>query len=139
MFKHILIPLDFTEKNDPAIAIARQMAGTSAARVTLLHVIEAIEGAVDDEMQEFYRTLESRAHRSLARLQLDLAHQEIEAETSIAFGQRTEEIVRCAEETAVDLIVMSSRKLDLGAPMQPWPTISHKVAVLSPCPVLLVR
>ncbi len=115
------------------------MAGSSSSRVTLLHVIEAVEGAVDEEMQEFYGTLEGRARRSLARLQLDLAHQEIEAETTIAFGKRTEEIVRSAEETAVDLIVMSSRKLDLTSPTQPWPTISHKVAVFSPCPVLLVR
>ncbi len=139
MFRHILIPLDFTEKNDPAIAIARQMANSSAARVTLLHVIEASEGLADEEMQEFYQILEGRARRSLARLQMDLAHHEIEVETAIAIGKRTEEIVRSAEETAVDLIVMSSRKLDLDAPMQPWPTISHKVAVFSPCPVLLVR
>ncbi len=139
MFKHILIPLDFTDKNDPAIVIARQMASSFDSRVTLLHVIEAVEGAVDDEMQEFYETLEGRARRSLARLQLDLANKNIEAETRIAFGKRTQEVVRSAEETAVDLIVMSSRKLDPGAPIQPWPTISHKVAVFSPCPVLLVR
>ncbi len=139
MFKHILIPLDFTDKNDPAIAIAQQMASSFDSRVTLLHVIEAVEGAVDDEMQEFYETLEGRARRSLARLQLDLANQNVEAESRIAFGKRTQEVVRSAEETAVDLIVMSSRKLDPGAPMQPWPTISHKVAVFSPCPVLLVR
>ncbi len=139
MFKHILIPLDFTNKNDPAITIARQMARAPASRVTLLHVIEAIEGALDEEMHEFYQTLEGRARRSLSRLQMDLARQEIEAETTIVFGKRTEEIVRCAEEAAVDLIVMSSRKLALGAPTQPWPTISHKVAIFSPCPVLLVR
>ncbi len=139
MFKHILVPLDFTEKNDPAIAIARQMASASDSRVTLLHVIEAIEGASDQEMQEFYRALEDRARRSLSRLQLDLANQGVEAETRVAFGKRTEEIVRSAEEAAADLIVMSSRKLDLDAPMQPWPTISHKVAVFSSCPVLLVR
>ncbi len=139
MFKRILIPLDFTEKNDPAITIARQLAGTSASHVTLLHVIEAVEGVTDQELQEFYQALEGRARRSLDRLQMDLANLEIEAETTIAFGKRTAEIVRCAEEQAIDLIVMSSRKLDLGAPPQPWPTISHKVAVFSSCPVLLVR
>lgn len=139
MFKHILIPLDFTEKNDPAITVARQMAGLSASRVILLHVIEAVEGVVDEEMRDFYDMLEVRARRSLARLQMDLANQEIEAETTIAFGKRTDEIVRCAEESAVDLIVMSSRKLVPSSPMQPWPTISHKVAMLSSCPVLLVR
>ena len=61
------------------------------------------------------------------------------ADYAIAYGKRTEEIVRCAGETGVDLIIMSSRKLDPDAPMQPWPTISHKVAVFAPCPVLLVR
>ncbi len=107
MFKRILIPLDFTEKNDPAIAVARQMAATSAACVTLLHVIEAVEGVADLEMQEFYQTLEARARRSLDRLQMDLTNLEIETETAIAFGKRTAEIVRCAEEKAIDLIVMS--------------------------------
>ncbi len=139
MFKHILIPLDFTEKNDAAIAIAGQMATSSGSFVTLLHVIEAIEGVADDEMREFYKTLEDRARRSLARLQMDLANQQIEAETTIAFGKRTEEIVRSAEDVAADLIVMSSRQVEPSSPMQPWPTISHKVALFSPCPVLLVR
>ena len=139
MFKHLLMPLDFTDKNDPAITIAQEMAASAGSRLTLLHVIEAVEGAADEEMQEFYQNLESRARTSLARLQLDLANLQIEAETAIVFGKRTEEIVRFAGESAVDLIIMSSRKLDPGAPMQPWPTISHKVAVFSPCPVLLVR
>ena len=139
MFKHILIPLDFTEKNDPAIAIGREMASSGGLRLSLLHVIKSIEGVTDREVQEFYEMLEGRARMSLSRLQTDLAKQGIEAETSIAFGRRPEEIVRFAEESGVDLIIMSSRKLDPGAAMQTWPTISHKVAVFSSCPVLLVR
>jgi nucleotide-binding universal stress UspA family protein len=139
MFKHILIPLDFSDKNDAAIVIARQLTSLSASRLTLLHVIEAIDGADDEESRGFYDSLESRARQSLARLQLDLANQQIEAGTAVAFGDRTHEIVRAADEMAVDLIVMSSRKLDPASPMQPWPTISHKVALLSSCPVLLVR
>ena len=139
MFKHLLMPLDFTDKNDPAITIAQEMAASAGSRLTLLHVIEAVEGAADEEMQEFYQNLESRARTSLARLQLDLANLQIEAETAIVFGKRTEEIVRFAGEAAADLIIMSSRQLDPASPMQPWPTISHKVAVFSPCPVLLVR
>ncbi|MCP3956556.1 MAG: universal stress protein [bacterium] len=139
MFEHILIPLDFTEKNDPAIDVGRQMAGSMQSRLTLLHVIQEIEGAADEEMRAFYGTLEGRARTALSRLQIDLANEEIEAETAIAFGKRPEEIVRFAAEGGVDLIVMSSHKLDPRAPAQPWPTISHKVAVFSSCPVLLVR
>ncbi len=139
MFKHILLPLDFTEKNDPAVAAVKELAATMQARVSLLHVIKAIEGVADQEMEEFYEMLEGRARMALTRLQTDLGRERIEADYAIAYGKRTEEIVRCAGETGVDLIIMSSRKLDPDAPMQPWPTISHKVAVFAPCPVLLVR
>jgi len=139
MFKHLLIPLDFTAKNDPAIAIARQMAGSGRSRVTLLHVIEAIEGVADQEVEDFYKVLETRARRSLSRLRTDLAKHEIEAEFAIAFGKRSEEIVRFAEEAAADLIIMSSRRLVPDSPRQSWPTISHQVAVFAACPVLLAR
>lgn len=139
MFDHILIPLDFTEKNDPAIEIARRMASSLASRISLLHVIESIEGVADQEMRDFYEMLEGRARMSLARLQTDLAKAGIVADYSVAFGRRSAEIVRFAGEAGIDLIVMSSRKLDPDAPRQPWPTISHKVAVFAPCPVLLVR
>ncbi len=53
MFKHVLVPLDFTEKNDPAIGIAQEMAASAGSRLTLLHGIEAIEGVADEEMQEY--------------------------------------------------------------------------------------
>lgn len=139
MFEHILIPLDFTEKNDPAIETAERMASAGRARVSLLHVIEAIAGVESQEMTEFFEMLDSRARMALARLQTDLTNREVEAEYAIALGRRPEEIVRYAEENGVDLIIMSSRRLDPASPMHPWPTISHRVAVFSPCPVLLVR
>ena len=139
MFKHILIPLDFTKKNDPALTMVEQLAGSGESRVSLLHVIEAIAGVADQELDEFYRLLEGRARKMLGRLQTDLTNQEIDAEYAVAFGKRPEEIVRFAEESGVDLIIMSSRRLDPASPMHPWPTISHRVAVFSPCPVLLVR
>ncbi len=139
MFEHILIPLDFTEKNDPAIAMAEQVATPGQSRMSLLHVIEAIAGVDHQEMTDFYEMLESRARTALGRLQTDLANREIDAEYAIAFGKRPEEIVCYAEESGVDLIIMSSRRLDRESRRHPWPTISHHVAVFSPCPVLLVR
>lgn len=140
MFGHIVLPLDFTDKNDPAIEMTVDLAGLQAGRVTLLHVIEAIEGTPDDEVEEFYLTLRERARRTLTRLQTDLTHRGVATEIRVTFGNRAEEIVRYARESAVDLIVMSSRPADpeSGIP-RPWPTVSHKVAVIAPCPVLLVR
>ena len=140
MFEHILIPLDFTDQSDAAIETSREIAALRQSRVTLLHVIETIESAPNEEVEEFYQNLDRRARRMLTRLQADLAHQQIAAEVAVTLGKRAEEIVRFAAGHDVDLIVMSSRPVDpeTGTP-KPWPTVSHKVAVLAPCPILLVR
>ncbi|MBS0262845.1 MAG: universal stress protein, partial [Planctomycetes bacterium] len=57
-FKNILVPVDFTEKNLAAVDIAFEMAVSNHARVTLLHVIETLDGGVDDDLEQFYRRLE---------------------------------------------------------------------------------
>ena len=103
-------------------------------------MIEVIESAPDEETGDFYRSLEASARRMLTRLQTDLANRQVDAEIAITVGNRAQEIVRFADEVGVDLIVMSSRRVDprTGSP-RPWPTISHKVAVLATCPILLVR
>ncbi len=145
MFKHILLPLDFTEKNDPAIDVATGLAAASASRVTLLHVIEALEGTPSEDVDGFYETLEARARKKLARLRTDFEHLHPGAgpgttEIAITLGNRAREIVRFAADSEVDLIVMSSRPMgsEGGSPKH-WPTISHKVAMVAPCPILLVR
>jgi nucleotide-binding universal stress UspA family protein len=43
LYKHILVPLDFTEQNDRALSIAKQLCRPGVSRVTLLHVIETID------------------------------------------------------------------------------------------------
>ena len=57
----------------------------------------------------------------------------------VIFGDRAHEIVRYAMERGVDLIVLSSHRIDLGNPSAGWGTVSYKVGILSQCPVLLVK
>lgn len=140
MFRHLLMPLDFTDKNDAALAIAEQIAAPDASRVSLLHVIEPLAGPEDEEARAFYRKLEERAGRELERQCRSLERQGIRCRAVLLRGKRAPEIVRWAGENDVDLIVLSSHPLDPGRqPDKPWPTISHQVAILSPTPVLLVR
>ena len=138
MFRHILVPLDFSDKNLSALETARELAHLHRARVSLLHVIEVIHNVPEEELRTFYDGLEKRSRSQLRRSRESLDVQEIEVETEVVFGKRADEIVRFARERSIDLIVMSSQKLDPDNPV-PWPTISHKVALLSPRPVLLVR
>jgi hypothetical protein len=57
----------------------------------------------------------------------------------VIFGSRAHEIVRYAVETGVDLIVLSSHRLDPQNPSVGWGTVSYKVGILSKYPVLLVK
>ena len=51
MFKKILVPLDFTQKNNEALRVALNLAKQNNSAVILMHVIETIEYADDEDSQ----------------------------------------------------------------------------------------
>ncbi len=138
LFQHVLIPLDFSSKNATAIRMASEIAKPSGARITLLHVIETLDDSPDEEIRSFYQKLETRAEARLTRIKADLDRQGLAAGKSVTLGKRAQEIVDYALRNGVDLIVLSSHRF-APASTPAWPSISHKVALLSPVPVLLVR
>ncbi|MBX3059092.1 MAG: universal stress protein [Anaerolineae bacterium] len=138
MFEHVLVPVDFSERNPQALAVAVEMARLGNGRVTLLHVIKLISGALED-FQDFYEKLEAEAQDKMTTLMAAQPDVEIPLLSHIIVGHRVEEILRFAVAQEVDLIVMSSHKIDLQHPDEGWGTISHKVSILAQCPVLLVK
>lgn len=138
-FQHILIPVDFTEKNQAALNVALEMAGPFKARITLLHVIEMLDSQTDDELEEFYKSLETKAVENLARLGGDLQKRGVEVASEALLGKRVRTIVEYCLEQSVDLVVLSSHKVDLSRPQESLGTLSHQVSILCQCPVLLVK
>jgi universal stress protein A len=138
-FQHILVPVDFTEKNMPALDVAFELAVANRARVTLLHVIETMDVESDAELEQFYTRLQSRADSELERIAQRFVAGKLAVDRKIRFGKRLSEIVRDSVDRKADLIVMSSHKPDLQKPAQTWATLSYQVSVLCPCPVLLVK
>jgi universal stress protein A len=130
MFSHLLVPLDFTEKDEAAVTIAIETARRDGAEVTLLHVIETIDHMDFDEMSDFYQRLEARAAAKLAVL-VDRCE--------IVFGKRAQAILEHAMGSATDLIVLSSHRVDRDHPALGLGTISYQVAIVARCPVLLVK
>jgi nucleotide-binding universal stress UspA family protein len=137
-FKRILVPVDFTPRNQEALAVAWEMAQPSRGRVVLLHVIERIEHISPRSLAEFYRKLYRAAEEKMGALVRGLEAHGGAPTSVIAFGKRSEGIVRYASTRRVDLIVMSSHPLGPGR-SRGWATISHQVAVRAPCGVLLVK
>jgi nucleotide-binding universal stress UspA family protein len=138
MFTRILLPVDLTEKNDAALAAARQLLG-AGGEVILLHVIETIADAPFEDMKDFYQRLEDKARSRLAVLADSFDSEEASVEQHITYGRRAREIVAFAGDKQVDLILMSSRPLDRDKPAAAWGSISHQVAILAECPVLLLK
>jgi len=138
-FQHILVPVDFTEKNLAALDVAFELAVANHARVTLLHVIETMDVDTDAELEQFYVTLQTRADSELEGMAQRFVAANIAVDRKIRFGKRLNEIVHDSVERLVDLIVMCSHKPDLQNPTQTWATLSYQVSVLCPCPVLLVK
>lgn len=136
MFQNILIPVDFTPKNRRAVAAALQ-AGGPRARITLLHVVEEIRLPTTRDLKEFYEELMTDARIRMKKLGRAIRRRPVREE--IFLGHRTEGILKTARARKIDLIVMSSHAVTPGRKGQDWGTISYKMAVLSPCPILLVK
>jgi nucleotide-binding universal stress UspA family protein len=136
MFKRILIPVDFTDKNLSALDRAYQLAQWSNGSVTLFHAIERVENIPAEELKQFYDQLEQNAKSKMNQYAKTFTDNGIAVKEEIVYGRRGEEIIRAAIEEQVDLIILSSHKVDTA---QSWGTLSYKIAVLSPFPVLLVK
>jgi nucleotide-binding universal stress UspA family protein len=139
VFKKILVPVDLSDTHQQALDVAARLASESDGEVTLLHVVEVITELWDTEEREFYARLEQMARDHLARLGRYLAEGGVARHEEVVFGNRAHEIVRYAIEAEVDLIVLTSHRIDLENPTAGWGTVSYKVAILSQCPVLLVK
>ena len=139
MFRKILLPVDLSDRHQQALQISARLAKESDGEVTLLHVIEIIPALDMEEERDFYQRLEQAARDHLGRLGRYLEEQQVPQRGEIIYGSRAPEIVRYAMEMGVDLIVLSSHRIDPTEPTAGWGTVSYKVGILSQCPVLLVK
>lgn len=140
MFRHILVPTDLSEKSQHSLSIAVKMAIMhDGSEITLLHIIETLEDTTYEEFEDFYKNLEKRAEKSMGEMTDPYRDHPVVIRRTIRYGKRTQEILKFAEDFEIDLIIMNSHKIDVDNPAQGWGTISHKVGILSGCPVMLVK
>ena len=139
MFQNILVPVDLTDRHHRALEIAANLARQNGGQVTLLHVIELIQGLPMEEEKTFYQRLERKARAYLDRLRGTLEEQKVPFDVEILFGDRAQEIIRHATQSGTNLIVLTSRRVDMTHPGAGWGTLSFKLSLLSQCPILLVK
>lgn len=138
-FRHILIPTDLTARTESAVAMAGKLALPSSSRVTLLHVIETIDGLTSKELKSFYARLERKARSALTTFVRGATQGLAPVDAAVVFGRRADQIVRFAAANDVDLIVLASHRVNPSMENRDWGSISYKVSILAQCPVLLVK
>lgn len=134
----MLVPLDLSARHSRAVELAARLADP-ASLILLTHVIAEIEGVPPEELEEFYAGLRSRAVEVLQRHADQLSALGLQSRVEISVGRRGAEILRLADAEGCDLIVLSSHRIDPGRPGGGLGTLSHQIALLAPCDVMLVR
>jgi nucleotide-binding universal stress UspA family protein len=139
MFRTILVPVNLTAADTPAVDVAGELATPGEGSVTLLHVIETIRDVPFEDLEDFYRRLEEKAREGMVELAGRLAKTDLAVEQRVVYGRRAQEIVGFAEQQEVDLIVLTSRPPDPEHMQEIWGNIGHQVMILARCPVLLIK
>lgn len=137
-FQRILVPVDLSDKGRSVLEWVDRVGGPETA-VVLFHVIETLEDVPFEEMEPFYRRLEERAVATLDGWVGELEGRGFRAERRVVFGHRLEEILAAAGGEPPDLILVRSHPVSPEASGRGWATLSYRVAVLAPCPVMLVK
>jgi len=111
LYKHILLAVDFYDQNQLVILKAKQLAEQNQAQLSLVHVVEnmpvpdASYGPMPFDADLAQEWLDA-SKRRLAKLGEELGV--AEQRQWLEMGSAKLEIVRVAEENAVDLIVVGS-------------------------------
>ena len=139
MFGQILVPTDFSKKHINPLEMATNLAKQYKSTIHLLHIIEIIPNTTFAEFEEFYNELENRAQKQMSNLVSNYQGEPVKILPHISYGNRVEEILKFIKENEIDLIIMSSHKVEMENPVHNWGTISYRVALLSESPIMLVK
>jgi nucleotide-binding universal stress UspA family protein len=139
MFKNILVPTDLTEKSQKAFDIAVSIALNYQSNITLLHIIEMIDYVEEEEFNDFYEKLRKRAQKTLEKMASRYEEKELLVHKEVILGRRVPEIIHFANDQDIDLVILSSHKIEDFSSGEGWATISYKVGILARCPVMMVK
>ena len=144
MFEKILLPTDFSDVAEKALACVKQLKDAGTKEVVILHVIKkdsinviAQYSSIRD-FREVENEVEGEARKKIARIEKELKEIGFQVKTRIETGFPFNEILRVENEENVSVIVMGShgisniKEILLGS-------VSEKVIRKAKKPVLVIK
>ena len=140
--KTLLFATDFSKGSARACDLARSLADTCGASLTLLHVINEFSDRNARKVSaEVYEKLAAEVEKNAVEdMQAfrDRYFKDMPVTTEIALGKSHEEIIRQAKKIGADLILMGTQGR-AGIEKMLMGSTAEKVVRSSPIPVLTVR
>ena len=142
-YKHILVPIDFSDRSKVAARQAMDLAAHYKAKLTFLHIVEHFPehlphyemSEVDMDPQEF---VIDRADQDLQELATALGDKDIAREVKLTTHSAKGEIVNYARANDVDLVVLGARGRETLTDLLSGSTATGVVRA-APCDVLAVH
>lgn len=142
-FKHILCPMDFSPSGLLAFGFALDLARQADGSVTVLHVVEWLaeeepRAHAHFNVPEYRRHLAEEARERMQALAAEELSTWSAIENVVVLGRAHREILRIADDTAADLIVMGAQGRG-GLGLALFGSTTQQVVRAARCPVLTVR
>jgi nucleotide-binding universal stress UspA family protein len=141
VIRHIMVPHDFGDAAEHALAYALDLGQKLGARVTVVHAFEVPAFGYPDALVaslQFLPEIEAAAGRALDAVKSRVRGAPVDVEVSLRRGTPWEQITAAASEMKVDLIVMGTHGRR-GVAHALLGSVAEKVVRTAPCPVLTVR
>jgi nucleotide-binding universal stress UspA family protein len=142
--KVILVPTDFSDPSNEALAYAKDLAETFNASIHLLHVVEnplaqpwALE-TYDMSLDAVLADFKAYGQQQLEKTMPAPDRKKYNAELAIGVGSPFSEIRDYANAHHVDLIVMGTHGRG-GLAHAMLGSVAERVVRYAPCPVLTIR
>ena len=144
MYKHILVPVDFSDYSKKALGIAVELAEKFGSKITVLHVVHE-EGYFtvflsESEFEELKKKVVPSVHEQFQKIEDELfGDRNVEHNFIIRYGAPYAEIILELEENDYDLVIVSSHGATGLKSLFPYGGTAEKVVRRSPVDVLVVR
>jgi nucleotide-binding universal stress UspA family protein len=140
--RHLLVPHDFSETAQSALAYAIELATKLHARITVLHAYELPSYGFPDVgfalTAEVVQDIENKSADGLKKVAANARRTGLEVAEVLRQGPAWSEIDAVAKELKVDLVVMGTHGRR-GISRALLGSVAEQVVRTAPCPVLTVR
>jgi len=137
--KKVLVPVDFSENSKKILEAAGYFSGMCQAQLHVVFVVQSFDDysgffvphmPVAKFEEEMVQAAEKKMEKFLE------GHQNVEA--TVLVGDVSEEIIRHAEESGMDMIIMGTHGYK-GLEKVMFGSVAEKIVRSSPCPVLTIN